>query len=121
MNLKKTSKMVLSLSAKIVFWIICLTVFIIICTKAYAFGNLIFSDKGMVEEGNGTDVTVSIPAGATSSQVADILIEDELIESKAAFMIQAILYEAEFISGDYVLSTEDSPEEIITLLKPTEE
>ena len=121
MDLKRTSKLVLSLSAKIVFWILCLTVFIVICSKAFSFGSSIFSDEGMAKEGYGTEVTVTIPSGATSAQVADILFEDELIKSKLIFMIQTTLYEAEFAAGDYVLNTEDSAEEMIELLRPSED
>lgn len=121
MDLKKTSKLVLSLSAKIVFWILCLTVFIVICSKAFSFGSEIFSDKGMAKEGQGIDITVTIPAGATSAQVADILFDDELIKNKYIFLIQTKLYEAEFMAGDYVLNTENSAEEIIEALRPSEE
>lgn len=121
MDLKKTSKLVLGLSVKIVFWILCLTVFIVICSKAFSFGNKIFSREGMAKEGQGVELTVTIPEGATSSQVADILYDVELIESKIIFRIQTMLYEAEFTAGDYVLNTENSAEEIIEALRPPEE
>lgn len=121
MDLKKTSKLILGLSVKIVFWILCLTVFIVICSKAFSFGNMIFNGEGVAKEGEGVELTVTIPAGATSSQVADILYDVELIESKIIFRIQTMLYEAEFAAGDYVLNTEDSAEEIIEALKPPEE
>lgn len=121
MNLKKTSKLILGLSVKIVFWILCLTVFIVICSKAFSFGSKIFSEEGMAKEGQGVNITVTIPEGATSSQVADILFDVELIDSKIIFQIQSMLYEAEFVAGDYVLNTENSAEQIIETLKPPEE
>lgn len=121
MNLRKTSKLVLGLSAKIVFWIICLTVFIVICTKAFALGNKVFSNEGMAKEGKGTEVTVTIPSGATDKEVAELLLEEELIENKYIFMVQAKLYEAEYVPGDYVLNTEYGAEDIIEALRPQEE
>jgi len=121
MNLKKTSKLILGLSVKIVFWILCLTVFIVICSRAFSFGSKIFSGEGMAEKGQGVEITVTIPPGADASQVADILFDVELIDSKIIFQIQSILYEAEFIAGDYVLNTENSAEQIIEALRPPEE
>ena len=54
MNLRKTSKMMLGLSLKIVFWIICLTVFIVICSRAFSLGSQVFGNEGMAKEGSGT-------------------------------------------------------------------
>lgn len=122
MDLKKTSKFVLSISVKIVFWIICAGVFIFICSKAFSFGHLIFSNEGMAAEGEGIEITVTIPEGADASEVADILADAELIESKYAFIIQTKIYEADaFQAGDYTISTEDGPETIIEMLSQTEE
>lgn len=121
MDLKKTSKLILGLSVKIVFWILCLTVFIVICSKAFSFGSSIFREKGMAEKGQGVEITVTIPAGATTSQVADILFDVELIDSKIIFQIQSLLYEAEFAAGDYVLNTENNAVQIIQTLRPPEE
>lgn len=120
MNLKKTSKLVLGLSAKIVFWIVCLAVFIFICSKAFSFGHMIFSNEAMAKEGQGKEVTVTIPEGASDMTVADLLLEDELIENKYVFAIQAKLFEAEFHAGEFVLNTEDGPEDIIEILSRKE-
>ena len=106
MNLRKTSKMMLGLSLKIVFWIICLTVFIVICSRAFSLGSQVFGNEGMAKEGSGTEVTVTIPQGATDKDVAEILLDEELISSKYIFMVQARIYEASYAPGDYVLSTE---------------
>lgn len=121
MDLRKTSKLVLGISVKIVFWIICLTVFSVICTKAFSLGSAIFTNKGMDMEGQGIEITVTIPAGATDKDVAKILSDEELIENQYIFMVQAKLYEAEYAPGEYVLSTEYGPEDIIEALRPQEE
>ncbi len=121
MDLKKTSKFVLGLSMKIVFWIICAGVFIFICTKGYSFGYQIFSNEGVDKAGTGIELTVTIPAGADNDEVADILLDSELIKSKYAFLIQAKLYEADFKAGEYVISSEQGPEDIIKILSQAEE
>ena len=109
MNLRKTSKMMLGLSLKIVFWIICLTVFIVICSRAFSLGSQVFGNEGMAKEGSGTEVTVTIPQGATDKDVAEIL------------LVQARIYEASYAPGDYVLSTEQGAEDIIESLRPQKE
>ena len=121
MNLRKTSKMMLGLSLKIVFWIICLTVFIVICSRAFSLGSQVFGNEGMAKEGSGTEVTVTIPQGATDKDVAEILLDEELISSKYIVMVQARIYEASYAPGDYVLSTEQGAEDIIESLRPQKE
>lgn len=121
MNLRKASKLILGLSLKIVFWIVCLMVFILICSRAFDFGYQVFSGKGISAEGNGTQIEVDIPVGADATEVAEILLEEELIENKTIFKIQAFLYEAEFASGKYLLNTQDSGQDIIESLRPEEE
>ena len=121
MNLRKASKLVLGVSIKTVFWVICLSVFIFICGKAFSFGNQIFSEEGMASEGYGEDITITIPSGADASAVAEILYEEELIKNKWIFQIQSFLYEAEFAAGEYVLNTEYSGQKIVETLRPASE
>lgn len=121
MNLRKTSKLVLKMSAKTVFWILCLSVFIFVCTRAFALGTAVFSNEGMADEGKGTEVTITIPAGMTDQQLSEMLKENGLIENEYIFRVQLVLYEAEYLPGDYVLNTEDGPQDIIELLRPEEE
>ena len=45
---------------------------------------------------------------------------DELIENKYVFAIQAKLFEAEFHAGEFVLNTEDGPDDIIEILSRKE-
>lgn len=135
MNLKKTSKLVLSLSLKIVFWIVCLSIFAFICSKAYGVGNQLFSHEGLDPKGQGIEVEVRIPENAKAMDVAEILQDSELIENKYIFWVQTILFAEETLSseekndaeyckpGDYLLSTEYSAEDIIEVLQegPQEE
>lgn len=135
MDLKKTSKLVLSLSIKIVFWIVFLAIFAFICTKAYAVGNRIFSPEGMDPEGQGMEIEVTIPENAEAMDVAEILKDSGLIENKYIFWVQTILFAEDTLSGakktdttyceqgNYLLNTEYSAEDIIEILQegPQEE
>lgn len=116
MNLKNTSKLVLKLSVKIVFWLACAGLMIFLCSKAYSFGYLIFSNEAVAEEGKGVEISIQIPEGADDAEVADILLDAELIQSKYAFLVQAKIFEADFKPGDYTISTEKGPEDIIQIL-----
>lgn len=121
MNLRKTSKMMLGLSLKIVFWIICLTVFIVICSRHFHLAARCSETREWRRNESGQGVTVTIPQGATDKDVAEILLDEELISSKYIFMVQARIYEASYAPGDYVLSTEQGAEDIIESLRPQKE
>lgn len=135
MNLKKTSKLVLSISLKIVFWMVCLAFFAFICTKAYGIGHQLFSGEGVASEGMGTEIEVTIPEGAGAMDVAEILKDSGLIENKYIFWVQTKLFDEDTLSdddssdteycaqGNYLLNTEYSAEDIIEILQegPQEE
>ena len=94
---------------------------ILISRSAFEFGEKIFSEEGIAEKGSGHEVVITIPADASTSEVASILKENGLIESELVFKIQTILYEAEIYSGTYTVNTEYNPEEIIDALRPKKE
>ncbi len=83
--------------------------------KAYDFGKVVFTENG-VEEEPGEDVTITVPRGATTKEIATILKENGLIESVYAFMLQTFLYEGEYYAGTFELNTSMSPEDIIETL-----
>lgn len=116
MNLKKTSSAILSTSIKIVVYMLVAVGIYVILSGAFSFGELIFSENGMVAKGNGTEIQVTIPKDASSKEVGDILKKNGLIENSYAFVIQVMLYEADIVPGKYVLNTEENPKEIIEIL-----
>lgn len=116
MNLKKTSSAILSTSIKIVVYMLVAVGIYVILSGAFSFGELIFSENGMVAKGNGTEIQVTIPKDASSREVGDILKKNGLIENSYAFVIQVMLYEADIVPGKYVLNTEENPKEIIEIL-----
>ena len=118
---KKSASVFSKLTFKAAMYVIGAVLLILISKSAFAFGEKIFSEEGMAEKGSGQDVVVTIPADASTGEVASILKENGLIESELVFKIQAMLYEAEIYSGTYTINTEYSPEEIIDALRPIEE
>jgi cell division protein YceG involved in septum cleavage len=116
MNLKKTSSAILSTSIKIVVYMLVAVGIYVILSGAFSFGELIFSENGMVAKGNGTEIQVTIPKDASSKEVGDILKKNGLIENSYAFVIQVMLYEADIVPGKYALNTEENPKEIIEIL-----
>ena len=121
MNLKKTSSAILMTSIKIVVYLIIAVVIYLVLSRAFAFGELILSEDGMVSKGNGVEIQITIPQDASSKEIGDILEKNGLIKSSYAFIIQVILYEADIKPGKYVLNTEYSPKEIIEVLDATTE
>lgn len=115
---KKSASIFSKLTFKVAMYVIGVVLVVLVCKSAYDFGTKVFSEEGMAESGSGQEVVITIPANASTSEVASILKENGLIESELVFKIQMILYEADIYSGTYTLSTEYSPEELIDALRP---
>lgn len=113
MKLKKVSSWILGFSVKMVLLLIMVSVMYTVCTKTFAFGEAIFSEEGVARSGQGEDVLVNIPVGATKSEVGKILYDSGLIEDENIFVIQMFIYQGEINSGVYQFNTENSPETII--------
>ena len=117
MNLKSTSSKILSLSIKTVLYVLLIVVLYLTCSNSFSFGKEVFSEKGMVEPGNGVDIQITVPNGASSKEVGDILVKNGLVKSSLAFVLQCFLYDGEIKPGKYILNTEYNPQEIVEALK----
>lgn len=120
MTLKNTSSAILKTSVKIVIYLLLAVSVYLLCTNAFKFGEMVFTDDGMAKEGQGIEIQITVPDGASAKTVGDILAKNGLIENSYAFVIQCFLYDGEINPGRYVLNTEYSPEEIVDALKKTE-
>lgn len=118
---KKSASVFSKITFKAAMYIIGAVLVVLISRSAFAFGEKIFSEEGMAEKGKGQEVVITIPADASTGEVASILKKNGLIESELVFKIQTMLYEAEIYSGTYTVNTEYSPEEIIEALRPKKE
>lgn len=117
MNLKDTSSKILSLSIKAVVYVLLIVVLYLTCSNAFKFGKDVFSEEGMAKPGNGVEIQITVPNGASTKEVGDILVKNGLIKNAYAFVIQNFLYEGDIKPGKYVLNTEYNPEEIVEALK----
>ncbi|MBP3339002.1 MAG: hypothetical protein J6L69_06335 [Lachnospiraceae bacterium] len=113
MKLRKISTWIFGFSVSLVVIVILIAVLYMTCTKAFAFGEAIFSEEGVARTGQGEDVFINIPVGATKKEVANILFEEGLIEDENIFVIQMFIYEGKINSGVYKFNTENPPEVII--------
>ena len=99
--------------AVLVFWI---------GKSAYQFGYNVFNQQA-VSPGAGQEVTVVIPEGSSTYEVAKILKSKGLIEDSMVFYAQEKLstYKGKMKAGTYLLSTAYTPTRIMGILAGDEE
>ena len=117
MNLKKTSSAILFTTIKLVIYMIIIILVYLLLTNAFKYGEMVFSEDGMAPVGSGVEVQITIPKGASNKEIGDILVKNGLSENAYIFALQVWLYEGELKPGKYILNTENSPEEIISILE----
>ena len=113
MNTRKMATMIFKITIRMVVIAAVVALFYIVCSKAFEFGEAIFSEETMAEKGEGQPVVVTIPYGTTSGELGQILADNGLIEDAGMFKIQALLYELEMYPGTYEFNTENTVEDII--------
>lgn len=116
----KSSSLLCKITGKTAMYIIGITIVIIVSKLAFDFGGQIFSAQGVDPLGEGKDVIITIPVDSDTNEVAEILKENNLIESEIVFKIQTFLYEAKIASGTYTLNTQMCGEDIIDAIRPVE-
>lgn len=91
-------------------------------SKAYQFGNAIF-DASPVDSVNVRTVTVTVPDGASVTDIAGIMESAGLVNDKYVFAVQLILSDEKDMikSGTYSLSTDMLPSELINAMIPQTE
>lgn len=107
---------------KIIIGLIFAGVVILLSILGYNFGQRLFSAGG-TEEYPGHELSVTIESGMSKNDVGKLLYDEGIIKDDKIFVIQCIIYEAEFFPGEYMLNSSNSPEQIIEKLKvaPEEE
>lgn len=115
MNLKMASKGIVSISVKMVVYILIVAATFELAKLGYETGEKVFSDKGY-KEAPGKNISVTVTSDMSTMDVAKILEDKGIIEDKYIFFIQSFLYEGDFKEGKYKLNTSTSPEDIINIL-----
>lgn len=118
METKKLAGTILSVSIRVCIFALAVIFLYFFGRKAFGFGQSIFNEKSVDEPGYGYDVMVTIPEGASNSAVADILLDNGLIEDKNLFLVQLKLsdYAESILPGTYTLSTTMKPTEIMVII-----
>lgn len=118
METKKLAGTILSVSIRVCIFALAVIFLYFFGRKAFGFGQSIFNEKSVDEPGYGYDVMVTIPEGASNSAVADILLDNGLIEDKNLFLVQLKLsdYDESILPGTYTLSTTMKPTEIMVII-----
>lgn len=120
MKLSKTSRIVLKISIKMTIYLFLVALIYYVGLKGFAFGQAIFSESG-IEKEPGREVAVSIPEGSSSVEVGKILEKNGLIKDYKVFLIQGLIYDADYVPGDYTLNTSDNPEDLVVTLSQQQE
>ena len=90
---------------RILLYVLVAIFFISIARMSFVFGYSIFNEQAIASE-PGQDVLVEIPEGASTREIADILVKNDLIESGWIFIAQERLssYHGKLQSGTYLLA-----------------
>ena len=114
-EINKISMAVISISAKIVFYVLVAVLLITGAKKGYAFGHSIFYAPGM-DKAPGIEKQVTLDGTESVVEVGKLLKDIGLIRDHYAFSIQAICYGYEVMKGTWKVNTSLSSKEIIDLL-----
>lgn len=114
-DINKVTGTVIAVSGKLILYAVIVLLLFEGMTKGYEFGHEIFYATAM-EQGAGTDKTVTIPAGQSVKETARLLAQSGLIANELAFQVQKQFYDYEIYPGTYTLNTSMTSKEILQLL-----
>ena len=114
-EINKISIAVISISAKIIFYVLAAVLLITGAKKGYAFGHSIFYAPGM-DKAPGIEKQVTLDGTESVAEVGKLLEDIGLIRDRYAFSIQAACYGYDVLEGTWKLNTSLSSKEIIGLL-----
>lgn len=114
-EINKISITVISISGKLVFYALVITLLVTGAKRGYEFGHSIFFSPGMETE-PGAAKEITLAGNESVTEVGRILEKAGLIRDDLAFTIQAYCYAYEVKSGTFELNTSMTSKEIIASL-----
>lgn len=98
-------------------YVLLVVILIFLGRTSYVYGYALFNEQAM-ESSPGTDVTVEIPDGSSTKEIAAILKKNDLIESESLFAMQERFsaYHGKMKAGTYQLNTSETPTQIMAIL-----
>lgn len=115
-EINKISMAVISISGRIVLYVLIAVLLLMGAKKGYAFGHSIFYAPG-IDEAPGIDKTVILDGDESVADVGKLLEDIGLIRDHHAFSIQALVYGYEVQKGTWTVNTSMNSKEIINLLE----
>jgi len=93
-----------------------------ISMTAYDFGYRVFTESA-IEEAPGRDVEVTIDASMSEKELAQMLLDNELVRDANLFYLQLKLsaYTGEIVPGTYTLNTSMTAKEMMVIMAQAEE
>lgn len=114
-EINKITRTIISFSGKLIIYAVVLLLLFEGTTRGYEFGHEIFFATA-VDQGEGTEMTVTIPRGQSAAETAHLLKQSGLIVNELAFQVQKYFYKYDIYPGTYQLSTAMTSKEILQLL-----
>lgn len=118
-EINRISLAVIGVSGKLIFLALLIVLLVLGAKEGYSFGHSIFYSPAM-EEAPGTTKEITLTGRESVLEVGERLEKEGLIRHAQAFAVQAVCYEYEVQAGTYELSTAQSSQEIIDILKKGE-
>ncbi|MCR4907851.1 MAG: aminodeoxychorismate lyase [Lachnospiraceae bacterium] len=89
---------------------------------AYDFGFKVFTEEA-VSEGDGLEVVVHIPEGASAMEIGEILEERGLVDDRRLFFVRSLLsaYRGKLRGGTYTLNTSMKSEDMMKVMSPSDD
>ncbi|MDD3252495.1 MAG: endolytic transglycosylase MltG [Lachnospiraceae bacterium] len=114
-DINRITGTIIGISGKLILYALVILLLAEGITRGYAFGHEIFYSKAM-EAAPGTEKTVVIPEGQSTTETIHVLREYGLIDNELAIQIQMKFYEYEIQPGTYSLNTSMTSKEILRML-----
>ena len=114
-EINRISLAVISISGKIVLYVLVAVLLIMGAKRGYEFGHSIFYAPGM-DKAPGVEKIVTLDGTESVSDVGKLLEDIGLIRDHNAFTIQALCYGFEVLEGTWNVNTSMTSKEIISLL-----
>ncbi len=121
---KQTAPDLIGNVVKYIVIIVLIMFFVSRARSAYDLGYSIFNPKAVDPVGSGHTVTVTVTSDMSVDDIANLLVQNGLIENATVFKIQLKFsdYDGKLMPGTYELSTEMLPSEIMeTMSKGSDE
>ena len=123
MEARKLAGTILSVSCKMLLFVLVVFLLIFVGRGLYGFGQKIFREEALTSSEYAYSKEITIPEGKSVMDVAEILEEEGMIEDSKLFFVQVLLsdYYKKFVPGTYTISTDMKPTEIMVTISPEPE